>query len=272
MRVFILTDMEGVAGIDSWDQCYGPHGSEPYEYGRLQLTLDVQAAVEGCFEAGAKTVMVLDGHGHNKSRGLFKERMDPRVLHVGLKVDPVRLDGLDEGVNALLIVGQHARAGTENAFLDHTQSPKNICAFRLNGVEIGEIAQAVYYAHSFRVPCVYLAGDAAACAEAEKLVPGITTTIAKDGTGWSTVKLRDPSCVRSEIRADVARALKMPPPALVSPPSLPATMELEFSYSKLADDYRGIPGVVRPHARTILWKMGQLRNIYTFPTPKCHNL
>src|SRR5215469_7514005 len=120
---WICTDMEGLAGIDRWEQCYGPDESPDYQYGREQLTADVNAAIAGCFDAGATQVRVLDGHGRNRNEGFIRENLDPRATIVWFSQrSPIRLEGLDESVHAVAMIGQHAMAGTINGFLDHTQS------------------------------------------------------------------------------------------------------------------------------------------------------
>jgi len=43
MRVFIVSDMEGVAGITKWDQVNG--GKSLYEEGRALYTEEINAAV-----------------------------------------------------------------------------------------------------------------------------------------------------------------------------------------------------------------------------------
>ena len=45
MRVQIMTDMEGVSGIISWDQVTG--GKPVYEEGRRLYTEEINAAVRG---------------------------------------------------------------------------------------------------------------------------------------------------------------------------------------------------------------------------------
>ncbi len=72
MIVWICTDMEGLAGIDQWDQCYDPDDNSPhYRYGCEQLTTEANAAISGCFDAGATEVRILDGHGRNRNKGFL---------------------------------------------------------------------------------------------------------------------------------------------------------------------------------------------------------
>ncbi|WP_395142879.1 M55 family metallopeptidase [Armatimonas sp.] len=121
MTVWICTDMEGLAGVDHWDQCYHPDDNAPeYLYGREQLTADTNAAIAGAFDAGATEVRVLDGHGRNRNQG-FTEMLDARATRVWIASrKPVRWEGLDASVHCVAMIGQHAMAGTINGFLDHT--------------------------------------------------------------------------------------------------------------------------------------------------------
>ena len=61
MKVFVIADMEGVAGICRWDQVVA--GKPGYEEGRILYTEELNAAVRGAFAAGATDVVVMDCHG-----------------------------------------------------------------------------------------------------------------------------------------------------------------------------------------------------------------
>ena len=129
MIVWICTDMEGLAGVDHWDQCYAPDDDSPiYQHGLQQLAADTNAAVAGCFDAGATEVRVLDGHGRNRGQGFLPDRLDPRARLVRFDaLAPLRMEALDGSVQAVAMMA-HAMAGTLHAFLDHTQSPKTSAA------------------------------------------------------------------------------------------------------------------------------------------------
>src|SRR5450759_3891846 len=93
--VWICTDMEGLTGIEDERQCYDTE-TPAYQHGREQLTADVNAAVAGCFDAGATEVRVLDGHGPNNNQGFIPEKLDPRVKKVWWSTTPGRFEGMDE--------------------------------------------------------------------------------------------------------------------------------------------------------------------------------
>ena len=61
MKVFIVSDMEGVAGIVKWQQVTGGHAM--YEEGRRLYTGEINAAVRGAKAAGATEIVVMDCHG-----------------------------------------------------------------------------------------------------------------------------------------------------------------------------------------------------------------
>ena len=62
MKVIMMTDLEGVAGVVSFTaQSYGE--AKYYEGAKKLLTAEVNAAVDGLLSAGATDILVNDGHG-----------------------------------------------------------------------------------------------------------------------------------------------------------------------------------------------------------------
>ncbi len=272
MVVFLLTDMEGVSGIDEYDQCYDIKSAR-YQYGCEQLTGDVNAAVAGAFDAGATEVRVLDGHGPNGNKGFLEDKIDKRIKRTWIESrNPIRWEGIGDGVDAVAMVGQHAMAGTLNGFLDHTQAPRTICRFTLNGQEHGEMSQLAMYAGAWNIPLICVSGDEALCEEARRLFPQALSTPTKRGTGWLTCELYDTKQVRDRIRKDIAQSLKqldrMKPWRLGSP----IEAGLEFGCSADADYYSSVPGVQRTHARSVRWWFEDPKDVYTFPNDKWHPL
>jgi D-amino peptidase len=267
MIIWIMTDMEGLAGIDDWEQCYAEADDAPeYLYGREQLTAEVNAAVAGCFDAGASEVRVLDGHGRNQNKGFIVEKLDPRARRVWIASrEPLRWEGLDESVHALAIIGQHAMAGTLNGFLDHTEWPKTLCRFLINGREHGEMSMMALYAGYYGVPLVYVSGDEALCEEARRLFPDAASTPTKRGTGWATCELYPPDEVRANIRRDIAAALRAPQRPAPWQLPMPATLTCEWAYSALADRSRSTPGARRVAARTVGWEIDDPREVFAWP-------
>lgn len=268
MIVYILTDMEGVAGIDHWDQCYDPDDASPkYIYGKDQLTLDLNAAVEGAFDGGATKVRVLDGHGRNHNKGLVPGLLDPRAEKMWIASNPpIRWEGLDEHVACSAMIGQHAMAGTINGFIDHTQSPKQITRLMINGVEHGEMSQWALCCAGFNVPMVFTSGDEALCDETRRLFPQARTVPTKKGTGWATCELYDTQKVRENIRREMAAAVRNRANVKPWTQKLPIEIRMEFAWSEYADGLAKIPGVTRLSAREVRWFINDPRDIYDYPS------
>lgn len=174
MRIYIITDLEGVNGVLNFNDWCVPEGRRN-ETACKFLTEEVNAAVDGFFAGGATEVIVLDGHGSGGSiRG---EYLDKRAaLQRGCKDFPVMFDKVD----AIAFVGLHAKAGTANAHLAHTQTEEAV-DFCINNVSLGEFGQFAYAYSELNIPTIFAAGDLALTCEAKALVPGIFTTAVKEG-------------------------------------------------------------------------------------------
>lgn len=175
MKVYIMTDMEGIAGVIN-SQDYGRLGSAYYEVAKELTTLEVNAAVEGCLEAGASDVLVVDGHGSGA--------IEPRLLHRQARLFAGRPMGYPFGCSSefacALIIGQHAKANTDGGHLSHTGSFA-VEDLQINGVSLGELGKNVLFASYFEVPTVTVSGDLAACREAQALIPAVETAAVKEG-------------------------------------------------------------------------------------------
>ncbi|MBE6403888.1 MAG: hypothetical protein E7039_09245 [Lentisphaerae bacterium] len=174
MRIYIVTDLEGVNGVLNFDDWCVPEGRRNETACRF-LTEEVNAAVDGFFTGGATEVIVFDGHGSGGSiRG---ELLDSRAaLQRGCKDFPVSY----EEVDAVAFVGQHAKAGTANAHLAHTQTEEAV-DFRINGVSLGEFGQIAYTYNELNIPTIFACGDLALTREAAELIPNIYTVAVKEG-------------------------------------------------------------------------------------------
>ena len=177
-RIYIMTDLEGVAGVRDSEQWCGPDGRY-YDAGQRLLTLEVNAAIEGFFAGGATEIVVADGHGRG---AVNTELLDPRAqLERGWPTGWPGPSLSAGGFDAVAWVGQHAKAGTERAHLAHTQG-WNYVDLSINGVSIGEFGQLAFCASELGVRSIFASGDKAFSEEAKALIPGIETVWVKHGT------------------------------------------------------------------------------------------
>lgn len=171
-KVIIITDLEGVSGVDSINMI--DESTEGYQRARKLLMEDVNAAVDGAFAGGATEVFVVDGHcsGHN----FIKEDLDSRAKQIEAKEF---VESMQYIFDAAFSIGCHAMAGVEKAFLDHTQSSLRWFDYKVGGLSYGEIGQQAITFGAYDIPLVCVTGDKAACDEAQALIDGISVASVK---------------------------------------------------------------------------------------------
>jgi len=251
MKVYILTDMEGVGGVINQSQTFA--GEPGYEQAREWLTLEVNEAVQGAIEGGATEILVLDSHGVNNVRNF---RWD--MLHEGARYiqgtprqDYVHL--IDESYDGLFQIGTHAMAGTPGAVLEHTMSSGSWVEMRVNGQLMGEIGLTAAAAGVYDVPFVMVSGDDKACAEARSVSPDVECAVVKAGISRQAAVLKPMPEVHRLIR-EKAR-LAMDKVKAVKPVKLESPVEIEVRYFR-NDVYEGIrerEGVRKVAPQTVIY-------------------
>ena len=175
MKIYIMTDMEGVCGVINHDDWVMPTGMY-YEEGKKLLTMEINAAVEGFYAAGATEIYVADGHG---AGGINQSMLDRRTMYVRGFPGPWPFN-LKKNFDAVAWVGQHAKAGTEYAHIAHT-GWFNVLDYRINGISVGEFGQFAMHAAYVGVRSIFASGDEAFSLEAANLIKGIETVAVKRG-------------------------------------------------------------------------------------------
>ena len=165
MRVHIISDMEGVSGIVKWEQVSG--GEALYEEGRKLYTEEINAAVRGAKAAGATEIVVMDCHGAGKGwtfNSLIPDELDPDCEWVVQDEWTEYTEFLEQGCDAALFIGMHARAGTELGVLSHTVSGTNWQNLWFNDTLVGETGINAALCGQFGCPVLLVTGDQAVCA------------------------------------------------------------------------------------------------------------
>lgn len=176
MKILLMSDMEGCAGILNHDDWVMPDGRY-YQKGLRISTAETNAAVDGFFAAGATEVVVLDGHG---AGGIDPELLDARAQLIRFGNEAKHPWGLDATYDGLAFVGQHAKAGTPFSHITHTEW-FNFLDQTINGISVGEYGQQAFCARELGVPTIFAAGEQALTVEAEALTPGVVTVAVKQG-------------------------------------------------------------------------------------------
>ncbi|MBP1991465.1 M55 family metallopeptidase [Paenibacillus eucommiae] len=178
MKIYIMTDMEGVCGVVNHDDWVTRQGIY-YEEGKRLLTAEVNAAIAGFAAAGATEIRVMDGHGYGGINNVLLDRRASYVRGPSPYPDPYPFT-LDASFDAMAWVGQHAKAGTEYAHMAHT-GWFNVLDYQINGISIGEFGQMAMCGAALGVRSIFGAGDEAFAQEAAALVNGIETVSVKRG-------------------------------------------------------------------------------------------
>ena len=247
MKVYIHTDLEGVSGIDNLAMIQTD--SERFEESRERLSEDVNAAVAGAFDGGAKHVTVLDSHGSGVENIIW-EKIDKRAER-DTKPTKKWWGILDETYDATFFIGAHAMAGTINAFLDHTQSSLQIYDWYYNGRKCGEMAQWALVAGHFGVPLVMMSGDEAAVAEAYAFFEPVETEPVKRGKGRNNAVLVDLDEAHARIHGAAVRAIGLVKAAKPFRLTLPIEAVLDLTRSDYCDQHAGGEGVERVGPRRV---------------------
>ena len=177
MKIYIMTDMEGCAGIMNHDEWVLPTGRF-FDKGRELLTMEVNAAIEGFLEGGADDILVVDGHGAGG--------IDPLLLHPAVRLagggapNPPFPFFMHSRFDGAACVGQHAKAGTPRSHITHTEW-FNWIDLSVNGRSIGEYGTFALCGMELGVPLILAAGEEALCREARALTPGVETVSVKKG-------------------------------------------------------------------------------------------
>lgn len=261
MKILIADDMEGITGVVSWDHVDPDHG----EYARFRklMTADVNAAVRGAFNAGATEVVVTDGH-HNGMNVLIED-LDPRArLNTGSPSDLSMVEGVQSGVDAVLLVGYHAMAGAEKAILCHTWSGA-INNLWINDRLCGEIGLNALVNGEFNAPVLMISGDAAACREGSDWVEGICQAVVKIASGRYAAECLPPEQTSRLIEQTAEEAVRRFAAGKGPRPlkgQTPIRVKMEFRIPNQADNAEQMPGARRLDGRTIEFSAGTMLEAY----------
>ncbi len=204
LKVFISVDMEGITGVVNWEEVN--RDGKDYDYFRVIMTKEANAAIEGALAAGATEILVRDSHG--SARNILPELLNrnAKLLRDWSGGFKSMMEGIDETFNAAIFIGYHAKAGTPNALLEHTMSSRNITDVSINNVSLPEAGINALIAGYYNVPVAFVAGDLALCKQAKELFGEVETVATKEGIGNAALNLH-PEVARERIQEGVKKAL-----------------------------------------------------------------
>jgi D-amino peptidase len=254
VKVFIAADMEGIAGLVTWD-------SADRALERELITAEISAAARGAFAAGATEVLA--GESHGNMRSILPTQLDPRVSFLSGQPKPHNhMGGVDASFDLALFVGYHAKAGTLHGNMAHTFNGY-IFALRVNGQEVGEIGCDAGLCGHYGVPVGLVAGDRAACEEATALLgPAVRTVAVKEGVSHTAARCLPVEQAHAMIEAAAAEAVRQT--STFSPLRFegPLRVEVVFTAPGLADTLEPLGFITRVDGRTVSFQADDFRQAF----------
>ena len=259
MRIYISADMEGVAGIVHVDQTR--RTGRDYERARVWMTREVNAAVRGAFDGGAKAVLVNDAHGD--MRNFVLEELDPRVELISGDLKPLSMvQGVDGGFDAAFFVGYHAGASSQHGVLDHTYYGKVVHALSVGGRPWNETALNALVAGAHGVPVALVTGDETTCAQArEALGAEVTVVPVKAAITRFAARTVHPEEACRRIQHGAGTALGRLRELRPFRPAAPYELEVVFHDAALADAAELLPATRRIDAVRCAYQAGDAETL-----------
>jgi D-amino peptidase len=257
MNIYISCDMEGTAGVCSWEQVDARNYKPDYFIYRRYMTAEVCAAIAGAREAGATGIVVNDSHGPMRNLILDDVPEDVRIVFGNRKpfsmvqqVDVALRQAQDDKIG-VFFTGYHGAIGDANATLCHTYTPSVIYNVRINGVRCSEATLNAALAGHFGVPVLLITGDRVTVEGAKAQMPWITGVVVKESIGNYAVDSISPQAAQQLIREGAAQAVKHAANAKPYVFEAPITMEIDLTRVEQADFVALIPGFERSGPRQV---------------------
>jgi D-amino peptidase len=185
-------------------------------------------------------------------RNLLAEELHPAAeLMSGGPKRLSMVEGIQEGFDAAMFIGYHARAGTPNATIDHTYTSR-VYEARINGQPVGELALNAAMAGVHGAAVALVSGDQSLAAEAKALLgDAVETIVVKEAVGRFAARSMSPVVACDRIRAGAESALRRKHVPFTFP--RPIRLEVDFVLTQMADMAELVPGSSRIAGRTVVY-------------------
>lgn len=224
MRFLIMTDIEGVTGITTYQQ------AENSQLGRDMLMNDLLAVIEGIRAEEQHEIVVYDMHtdGRNVDLSMLPEDIEAVV---GKPINGKLYRGTGGHYDGLFMVGLHAMSREPGAMLAHSYLIQ-YDAIHINGELVGEIGVERALAGEQGIPLVFVSGDDKGCEEAKKLDPAIVTAVVKKSLDDAQAVCLPPARTKAVLKAAAAAAVKKAKDIAPKVTQMPVTIKIQYSDCK----------------------------------------
>ena len=249
MRLYVSSDMEGVAGVCAWEQVDARTPQPEYATFRRFYTQEVVSAIDGARAGGATEVLVNDSHGPMRNLLLDDLPSDVRVIFGNRK--PLSMVQDCEGSDGAFFVGYHGASGDADAVLCHTYTPSVIYEVRLNGVPCSEATINAGLLGYYGVPLLLVTGDRTTVEGVQAQIPWVRGVVVKDSIGNFAANSMTPAAAQRAIREGAAEAVRNAEGAKPYRFEPPITLDVQLVTAAQAHLVATIPDFERTGSRSV---------------------
>ena len=252
MKLLIIADIEGVAGVATRPQC--SPGNPEYQNARQLMAEEVNAVIRGATAAGAADIVVVDSHG--PMTNIQPDMLESNARLVSGK--PRQL-GMIDGIqfadfDAVMMIGAHCSAGNYGV-LAHTINGRTFHKIEVNGQIMGEVDLYGGIAAEQGVPMVLVSGDHLLKEHVASAFPESRFVTVKQARGQFAAESLSPEKARNELfkaARDVVdgKIQSHTPYQLAAPYSLTVST---FTQGQ-SDLFALVPGVERMAPNQVTWQ------------------
>ncbi|MFZ0032646.1 MAG: M55 family metallopeptidase [Candidatus Cybelea sp.] len=250
MRLYISSDMEGVAGVCAWQQVDARTPHPDFEIFRRYYTREVAGAIKGARAGGATAVLVNDSHGPMRNLLLDELPADVRIVFGNRKPFSMVQDA-DRGFDGAFFVGYHGAAGDADAVLCHTYTPSVVYEVRINGVRCSEATINAGLLGYYGVPLLLVSGDRTTVEGVQVQMPWVRGAIIKESIGNFAANSMTPAAAQRAIQRAAEEAVSDAPRAKPYRFEPPLTLDVQLVTAAQAHLIATIPGFERTSARSV---------------------
>ena len=231
-KFMIVSDMEGMAGVTSWDDV--TLNNPEHDRYRNKLTKNICDMCNILKDKFGEDTKIVVKDGHWTGRNILHEYIPSGVTLVTGKItdQPIVMEQADKTYDGVIFMNFHAPSPTLGNPLAHTESNDTYISFKLNGELASELSLFAYEAAMIGLPIIAVTGDEYTCIEARSKKLSKRTVATKISYGGS-VESKSDADIYNEI-LDLFENFKEEDTEIIS---MPERFELEVTYVNPVNAY-----------------------------------
>lgn len=264
MKIFMSTDMEGMAGICSTRQEMDDNIRFRKSY-EEQIRWVIEGIQQSTVNDQIEEITIADSHGGGRNLSYDLTEMDERITLISGGSRPhYMMCGLDETYDIVFLVGYHCGVGDAAGNMEHTVNGYTYYNVMINDQYMNESTISAAYAGCYNVPVGLVIGDTGLRKQLidDKMLPHVNYVTTKEAISRMAAKYKSKALVKRETIEAVRKTLEQDLTHFpVYTISGPYKLEIDFTYRTMADAASGIPGVTQ-EGRNIIMNLENYMDVY----------